>query len=250
VAVTALEWETIDDAVFLFNCINRSPFRDKSGLARALFGGFILVNVSYIEEYNQKDVSIVADYYDGGCDVFTIPRASLAAAIRDVYAPPYPYALRSRNGREAAEVIQSRATMFGCCDRHADYRACNCLGLSGMFVPEQFPKRSTELAESIYQEISKQTDPRLPADALMVLSDSLEEFGLPTEYLCWVCRGKGNDPRVPVTPGQFITEVACDNCNGEGHLTHPILAHLRNGKTHFDGCWALQLLRNLENANG
>jgi hypothetical protein len=34
----------------------------------------------------------------------------------------------------------------------------------------------------------------------------------------------------------------CEDCQGQGYLSHPLLAHLRSPGPHVRGCWAIDLL--------
>jgi hypothetical protein len=49
------------------------------------------------------------------------PGASKVIAMRPLGVPPH-----SRQ-RSRAEVLEEQRTVYGCCDRHADNQACDCL---------------------------------------------------------------------------------------------------------------------------
>jgi len=97
----------------------------------------------------------------------------------------------------------------------------------------------------------------LDNDALAVLSDALEEAGLPERVTCERCSGSGA-LTVEATPnsisywqGNVTTELGCGYCggesvengrNGSGRQPNPILAHLREPGPHYRGCWATDIL--------
>lgn len=81
----------------------------------------------------------------------------------------------------------------------------------------------------------------LDNDALAVLSDALEEAGLPEVK----CNGKCSKYRYP---GRYTGDSVgfqwwtCPDCKGTGRQPNPILAHLRSPGPHYRGCWATDIL--------
>lgn len=95
-----------------------------------------------------------------------------------------------------------------------------------------------DLAEAAYQE--RREDGTLDPDRLLVLSDALEEAGVPTDETCCRCGGTGSlggGRKVPASRTKL-----CDACGGRLQLPHPLLAHLRSPGPHYRGCWAIDLL--------
>ncbi len=83
---------------------------------------------------------------------------------------------------------------------------------------------------------------------LRVLSDALEEAGVPLEEnsQCPSCDGKGGWSSSAGWRGGVggQTMTTCSVCDGEGYVLapHPLLAHLRSPGPHYRGMWSLDLI--------
>jgi hypothetical protein len=76
--------------------------------------------------------------------------------------------------------------------------------------------------------------------AMPILADSLEDAGVDGSAKCGRCEGYGWYHNGPRGGQRFIQH--CDDCNGTGRLSNPILTHLRGGERHCRECWCLRLL--------
>lgn len=84
------------------------------------------------------------------------------------------------------------------------------------------------IANAAYDE--RREDSALDQEILLVLSDALEENGLPPQRKCFSC--------FPVNP----PDRRCPGCSGSGVEQHPILASLRNPSLRWRGFWVIDLL--------
>lgn len=120
-----------------------------------------------------------------------------------------------------------------------DGRCFDCQGQGGFYGPSPvLTPLVRSLAEAAYQE--RREDGTLDPDRLLVLSDALEEAGMPTDETCCRCGGTGSlggGRKVPASRTKL-----CDACGGRLQLPHPLLDHLRGPGPHYRGCWAIDLL--------
>lgn len=146
------------------------------------------------------------------------------------------------------------------------------------FKPEWRTREVLNLAESVYTQrlADRSFDPAL----MSILTDALEESGCPTatqvvfpvrvlvsgvnrKWSVHINDGKpsyGKDPAVfaharrreavsfamqtyKVVSWEKYTRYWLGYGQGIRTAAHPVIEHLRNGETHFRGCWALDLIR-------
>lgn len=158
----------------------------------------------------------------------------------------------AEKGRSIQEVVSLQNGPIGCCDRHADQQACECL-LTATYAP-------------------------LDNNRLSVLADALEESGLPTmeivsypesimvygRHRVWSVAVNDNYPfgklLFECKRREQALEWASKNCGvkkwrdynqhryytGEGEVKGAVLGrvlqHLRSPGPHFRGCWALEFV--------
>lgn len=124
---------------------------------------------------------------------------------------------------------------------------CKACKQTGFYVPSWLTPTVRSIAEEIY---TKQDYTGIP-----ILADALEEAGL-TGDTCPTCKGQGSywvchcfmyecaefgDPNW-MDHCSSKTHETCRDCGGTRYATHPILEHLRKGKSHAQGCWVIDLL--------
>ncbi len=204
-----------------------------------------------------------------------VSRETQANLLRDVVGNSFRPLRVSRSGLTTAEVKARQASVYGCCDRHADNSACDCLALAGDVLPGWLSPLVVSLAQAAYDERRRKCraegckcgriitgfaagncttchgtgtidDGTLDPDRLAVLSDALEDGGCPQEP-CIYCGGKGfHQTGLVKCDGQGIhdsrEEIRCVACDGSGRVPHPLLEHLRSDGPHVRGCWVLDLL--------
>ena len=96
--------------------------------------------------------------------------------LRSIVGNPFrPLSKLSRSGLTTEEVTRRKQTVYGCCNRHADNTACDCLALAGE-LPVWYNDRVRDLAETVYQERLATYD--LDHEVMCVLWDALEDAGM------------------------------------------------------------------------
>ncbi len=96
--------------------------------------------------------------------------------LRSIIGNPFrPLNRLSQNGMTVEEVIRKKQTVYGCCRRHTDNTACDCLALAGE-LPVWYNDRVRNLAETAYQD--RLASYELDSEVLYVLWDALEDAGI------------------------------------------------------------------------
>ena len=103
--------------------------------------------------------------------------------------PALALALGSTPAQDQVRWLQS--SVQGCCNDHADNRACDCLATA------------------------RRKDVRYDPATLRVLADALEESHYPPTIACPFCSVRDD----------------CLLCRGTGNIPHPVLSHLRGPDT-------------------
>lgn len=143
-------------------------------------------------------------------------KAHRAAILIDVAGNPWQPQRISRNGRTIEQVRREKNSVVGCCNRHADNMACDCLALAGTILPAWLTDTVVSLAEAAYEcrpgrpewgweeyrggaagrEVRRREvitghieDGTLDPHRLMVLADALEEAGCIEQALLRHLRG-------------------------------------------------------------
>jgi hypothetical protein len=118
-------------------------------------------------------------------------------------------------------------------------------------TPDRFPPWRTaealEIAGEAYEKRCPDTG-RLDHGLLSILADCLEDRGCVSKIVCPRCRGKDYyeegdrmSNMYPETCPRCGRHPHSDN-GGYVHAPHPMLAHLRDKRPHYRGCWALDLV--------
>lgn len=225
--MTEVEWNASTDPVAMLDWLvqHHKPSDRKLRLAACAdfrlqaFGELMFARVDLLEQFADGEIE-------------------REKAIRKIEGDPFDWSLwyeAHPNAEEAARL--SLAELPG-------GRAAHILrDIINPFRPVTLPVDCItplvrSLAEAAYQE--RREDGTLDPDRLMVLSDALEEAGMPTDETCCRCGGTGSlggGRKVPASRTKL-----CDACGGRLQLPHPLLAHLRSPGPHYRGCWAIDLL--------
>lgn len=144
-----------------------------------------------------------------------------ADLLRDIFGNPWrPVTLP----RTKEDVLESRnhGPAGGCCNRFADYMACECLEEAVDFIP-WFTPTVLAIAQTIYDERRFEDMP--------VLADALEEAGCREEAILKHLRGEE----------QCSTTDIRDSITGET-WTGPLTSWRPLRGQHVRGCWCLDLI--------
>lgn len=165
-------------------------------------------------------------------------RADLLRSIINPFAPPLPPEVRTPLVIELAEAAyekrQGKRECVGCAGKRvvADERH-----RTGPLVVKRCPACHGE---------GTIDDGTLDPERLAVLSDALEEAGLPQTVECWGCQGKGEVFRgldqggIRGRDGIWRSGYErCASCDETGRIPHPLLASLRSPGPHYRGLWSL-----------
>lgn len=170
-----------------------------------------------------------------------------AHLLRDIGGNPFKPVKLSTGRRQCdnCEVVGKLWEFFGPDD---NYDSAECYRCAGRGWLEDGPcpwltPTVVSLAHAAYDEREEKSG-YLTAVRLAVLADSLEEAGCVGES-CSKCGGDGwrfDIPPVLAVDYPLNRKKQCEDCQGQGYLSHPLLAHLRSPGPHVRGCWAIDLL--------
>ena len=191
------------------------------------------------------------ELYQIAVNITTPYRPVAAALLRDIVDNPFRQVRVSQNGRTAAEVMAGQSSVYGCCRRHADNSACDCLEMAGDILPEWLPPTVISLALGAYEERHWQECPTckgvgsanfngkfccstchgtgriddgtLDPERLAILSDALEDAGCTEEALLRHLRGwepcecRFHDGGVGMRPANATDNIMafCNHCRKE-----------------------------------
>jgi hypothetical protein len=170
-----------------------------------------------------------------------------AHLLRDIGGNPFkPVKLPA--GRRQCDNCEGVGKLWEFFGPDDNYDSAECYRCAGRGWLEDGPcpwltPTVISLAHAAYDEREEKSG-YLTAVRLAVLADSLEEAGCVGES-CSKCGGDGwrfDIPPVLAVDYPLNRKEQCEDCQGQGYLSHPLLAHLRSPGPHVRGCWAVDLL--------
>lgn len=194
-----------------------------------------------------------------------------AALLRDVAGNPFRPAYRGRGTmftEEGAPILWERhitPTVASLAQAaYSGERGRTCLECFGTGIRSWGPVLYSNGSEAktggsgkceLCAGTGRIEDGSLDPLTLQAVADALEEAGCVGKR-CKFCGGEGRPmelarKKIPGgerlgLPRQTGRRIDCPMCKGQGHMPHPLLAHLRSLGPHVRGCWAISLILNQE----